>query len=410
MSDHHSRRFNTDAVHAGYHATQGPVNPPIEESSTYVFSSTDDGAARFASRDKDGIYARIGSPTIAALEKKLASLEGGYGGIATASGMAAVSAIYFHYLDCESHCVATASMYGPSRTILESPLFYKKWGVQSTLLDTSVAEDVRRVIRPNTKLIYIETPANPTLAITDIAEVSKIAHEFGIPLVVDNTFCSPYLQTPLAWGADVVLHSMTKSIGGHANAVGGMIVTKTKDDYYSIRNIVTNTGGVLSPHNASLFFNGVKTLGLRMERMQQNAIAAVEHLRKHGKVEWVIYPGHDDHPMHHMVGEDKQMSGPGAMISFGVKGGLNGAKTLLDNIRLSTLAVSLGGVESLMESPALMTHAGVPRAKREAAGIYDELVRWSVGVENIDDLLTDLDQALEKVEVNESELVHDWAF
>lgn len=410
MTDHRPRQFNTDAVHAGYHAKQGPVNPPVEESSTYVFSSTDDGAARFASRDKVGIYARIGSPTVAALEKKLAALEHGYGGIATASGMAAVTAIYFYYLDPQSHCVATASMYGPSRTILESPSFFGKWGVESTLLDTSNAEDVRRALQPNTKLIYVESPANPTLAISDIAAIAQIAHEFGIPLVVDNTFCSPYLQTPLAWGADVVLHSMTKSIGGHANAVGGVIIAKSEDDYYSLRNIVINTGGVLSPHNASLFFNGVKTLGLRMERMQQNAMAIAAHLKKHGKVEWVIYPGHDDHPMHHLVGEGKQMSGPGAMISFGVKGGLQGAKTLLDNVRVNTLAVSLGGVESLMESPALMTHASVPKAQREKAGIYDELIRWSVGVENVDDLIADLDQALEKIEVTENELVKEWAF
>jgi methionine-gamma-lyase len=324
--------------------------------------------------------------------------------------MAAVSAVYFRYLDAKSHCVATASMYGPSRTILESPTFFGKWGVTSTLLDTSHAEEVRRALRPNTRLIYIETPANPTLAISDIAEIAKIAHEFGIPLVVDNTFCSPYLQTPLAWGADVVLHSMTKSIGGHANSVGGMIVTKSEDEYYALRNIVTNIGGVLSPHNASLFFNGVKTLGLRMERMQQNAVAIADHLKTHGKIDWVIYPGHSEHPMHYLVGPGKQMAGPGAMISFGVKGGLKGAKTLLDNVRVNTLAVSLGGVESLMESPALMTHAGVPKAEREAAGILDELVRWSVGVENVEDLIADLDQALARVEIPESELVSDWAF
>lgn len=405
MSDDKRRGFNTEAVHAGFHAESGPVNPPIEESSTYAFATASDGARRFASKAKEGIYARLASPTVTALEKKLANMENGFGGIATASGMAAVSAVYFHYLDKDRHAVATASMYGPSRTILESPEFYRKWGVQSTLLDTSSIKAVRAAIRPNTKLIYIETPANPTLAITDIRAVATIAHEHDIPLVVDNTFCSPYLQNPLDWGADVVLHSMTKSIGGHAAAVGGIIVAKTEEDYFNLRNIVVNTGGVISPHNASLFFNGVKTLGVRMEQMQRNTIMIADYLRDHEKVDWVIFPGHDTHPMHHLIGEGKQMRGPGAMISFGIKGGLKAAEVLLDSTKLITLAVSLGGVESLMESPALMTHAGVPKKEREAAGITDGLVRCSIGIENIDDLKADLEQALEKVPAAKEELL-----
>jgi len=397
MKDKRQHGFNSKAVHAGYHADSGPVNPPVEESSTYAFSTCRDGAERFASKAKEGIYARLASPTIHALEEKLAAMENGFGGIATASGMAAVSAVYFHYLDKDSHAVATASMYGPSRTILEHPSFFEKWGAQSTFLDTSDADAVRKAIKPNTKLIYLETPANPTLSITDIAAIAETAHSLDIPLVVDNTFCSPYLQNPLDLGADVVLHSMTKSIGGHANAVGGVLVTKREEDYHPLRNIVINLGGVLSPHNASLFFNGVKTLGLRMEQMQENAIRVAKYLKDHDKIDWLIFPGHDDHPMHHLVGEGRQMRGPGAMISFGVKGGLEAAEVLLNSTKLITLAVSLGGVESLMESPALMTHAGVPKEEREDAGISDELVRFSVGIENIDDLLADLEQALAKV-------------
>jgi len=397
MSDDHKPGFNTNAVHAGYHAQSGPVNPPIEESSTYVFENCDDGAERFASKDKKGIYSRLSSPTVDALERKIAELEKGHGGIATASGMAAVNAIYFNFLDKESHVIATDSMYGPSRTILENSAFYKKWGVQATLMDTSHADDIAKAVQPNTRLIYIETPANPTLAIADLSKVSAIAREHKIPLVVDNTFCSPYLQNPLDWGADVVIHSMTKSIGGHANAVGGIIIAKTEKDYYDLRNIVINTGGVLSPHDAALFFNGVKTLGLRMERMQENAIRIADYLRNHEKIEWVIYPGHENHPMHYLVGKERQMRGPGALISFGVKGGLRGAKALLDNVKLNTLAVSLGGVESLMESPALMTHAGVPKVEREKAGIKDELVRWSVGIEDFEDLKADIEQALAKL-------------
>jgi methionine-gamma-lyase len=317
--------------------------------------------------------------------------------------MAAVSAIYFNFLDKDSHVIATASMYGPSRTILENPAFYKKWGVRSTLMDTSHLVEVRKAIQSDTRLIYIETPANPTLAITDLTGISEIAREYEIPLVVDNTFCSPYIQTPLDWGADVVIHSMTKSIGGHANAVGGMIITKTETDYYNLRNVVINTGGVLSPHNASLFFNGVKTLGLRMEKMQDNARKVADFLKHHDKIEWVIYPGHENHPMHHLIGIDQQMKGPGAMISFGVKGGLKAAETLLNSTKLITLAVSLGGVESLMESPALMTHAGVPRDERKKAGIEDELVRCSIGIENSEDILADLQQALDKIAIIEKE-------
>ena len=397
MSNDHNSGFNTNAVHAGYHAHSGPVNPPVEESSTYAFENCDDGADRFASREKKGIYSRLSSPTVNALEKKIAELEHGFGGIATASGMAAVNAIYFHFLDKESHAIATASMYGPSRTILEHPSFYKKWGVQATLIDTSHADDVEKAVQPNTRLIYIETPANPTLAITDISKISTIARKRGIPLVVDNTFCSPYLQNPLDWGADFVIHSMTKSIGGHANAVGGMIIAGTEDSYHPLRDVVVNIGGVLSPHDAGLFFSGVKTLGLRMEKMQESAKRMADFLASHEKIEWVIYPGHENHPMHHLVGEEKQMRGPGAMISFGVRGGLRGAKALLDNVKINTLAVSLGGVESLMESPALMTHAGVPKLEREKAGIKDELARCSVGIEDFEDLKADIEQALENV-------------
>ena len=397
MKDDHNSGFNTNAVHAGFHASSGPVNPPVEESSTYSFESCDDGAERFASKDKEGIYSRLSSPTVNALERKITTLENGYGGIATGSGMAAVNAIYYHFLDKDSHAIATSSMYGPSRTILENASFYKKWGVQATLMDTSQIENIKKAIQPNTRLIYIETPANPTLSMTDISKVSAIAREHNIPLVVDNTFCSPYLQNPLDWGADVVVHSMTKSIGGHATAVGGMIVTKTEKDYYGLRNVVVNTGGILSPHDASLFFAGVKTLGLRMEKMQVSAIRIADYLRNHEKITWAIYPGYEDHPMHYLVGKDKQMQGPGALMSFGVKGGLSGAKTLLNNVKLSTLAVSLGGVESLIQSPALMTHAGVPKVEREKAGIQDELVRYSVGIEEFDDLKADLKQALEKV-------------
>ncbi len=398
MSDNKKLGFNSLAVHAGYHARRGPVNPPLERSSTYAFESCEDGAARFTSSMKEGIYARLFSPGVDALEKKIAALEHGYGGIATASGMAAVEAVYFTYLDATSHIVATGSIYGPSRSILEKADFFAKWGVRATFLDTSDLERVLEAVQiPQTRLLYVETPANPTLAISDIAQLAEIAQGAEIPLVVDNTFCSPYLQNPLDLGADVVLHSMTKSIGGHANAIGGMLVAAAEKDFYRLRNSVVNRGGVLSPDCADLFNTGVKTLGLRMERMQQNAIALAEYLRNHPKVAWVRYPGFEDHPQYKLVVEGNQMRGPGCMLTFGVKGGYDKATVLLNNLQLITLAVSLGGVESLVQHPASMTHSGVSEKAREASGITNDLIRLSAGIEEIDDLKADLEQAFERI-------------
>jgi len=389
--------FNSNAVHAGFHSSVGPVNPPIEESSTSVFTDCDDGAKRFASRDKKQIYARFGNSSTDALEKKLATLEKGKGAILAASGMAAVNTIYFYFLDKDSHVISTSSMYGPSRVILESPQFYKKWGVQATCIDTSDITLVRAAIRPNTKLIMIETPANPTLSITDIKKIAQIGKENNIPVVVDNTFCSPYLQNPLELGADVVIHSLTKSIGGHADAVGGVIITNNEEMYYGLRGVVTSTGPILSPHSATLFFKGVKTLGLRMEKMQENAKKMVGYLQNHPKIEWVSYPGIPSHPQFNLVSERIQMKGPGSMLTFGVRGGLENAKKVLNSLKLIVLAVSLGGVESLIQHPASMTHAGIPRDERIKAGITDELVRLSMGIEDFEDLRQDLDQALEQI-------------
>ena len=399
MSTKKELGFNTKAVHAGYHADSGPVNQPLVESSTWIFASCDDGAERFASRDKEGIYSRLGNPTVKALEKSITALEEGYDAIAAASGMAAVDAIYSHYLTPGSHVAATASVYGPSRSLLEKEEFYGGRGIEATFVDTADVDTVRDAIRDNTKLLYVETPANPTLAITDIAKMAKIAKFAGIPLVVDNTFCSPYLQNPFLYGADIVIHSMTKSIGGHANVIGGIIVAKTEKDYYDLKQNIVNRGGILSPHDASLINTGVKTLGLRMREMQNNAMALAEYLNGHENISWVTYPGLKSHPQHELVGKGKQMKGPGGMISFGVRGGYENAKALLDNLRLVYLAVSLGGVESLAQHPASMSHAGVPEEARIAAGITDDLVRLSVGIEDIDDLIADFEQAFEHVRV-----------
>jgi len=244
-------------------------------------------------------------------------------------------------------------------------------------------------------VIYIETPANPTMGITDIAAVAKIAHENGILLVVDNTFCSPYLQKPLDLGADVVVHSLTKFINGHADIVGGMIITKDEGLYKKIRNVMVNMGPNMDPHQAFLVIRGVKTLSLRVDRAQANARKVADYLNNHEKIEWIRYPGLKSHPQHELA--KKQMSGFGTMISFGVKGGFKAGSTLMDNVHLAMLAVSLGGVETLIQHPASMTHAKVSHEDKVKAGISDELVRFSVGIEDVEDIIHDLDQALAKV-------------
>jgi methionine-gamma-lyase len=390
-----SNKFDTEAVHAGYHIRQGPVNPPLEASSTYKFVNCEAGAKAFASPEKEGIYARFSSPTVRALEKKIAKLEHGHDGIATSSGMAAVSAVYFRFLSQGAHVVATASMYGASRTILEDNFFFKKFGVHSTFLDTSNIDKVRDALKiPNTKLLFIETPANPTLVLSDITKLAELAHAAHIPLVVDNTFCSPYLQNPLDFGADIVLHSMTKSIGGHSNAIGGMIVAKTKEEYESLRKIVVSLGMVLSPSDAKVFNDQVKTLGLRMREISTNASQVAKYLRSNALVSWVNAPGVFE--QHELIGKGKQMASPGSVITFGLKGGYEEAKKLLDNLEIVTLAVSLGSVESLIEHPASMTHAGVIEKERIEAGITKDLIRFSAGIESTEDIINDFKQAFEK--------------
>ncbi|HWA05624.1 MAG TPA: aminotransferase class I/II-fold pyridoxal phosphate-dependent enzyme, partial [Ignavibacteria bacterium] len=260
---------------------------------------------------------------------------------------------------------------------------------------TSDIKNIKAAIKPNTKVLYIETPANPTVEITDIKACAEIAKEHGLILVVDNTFSSPYLQRPLELGADVVLHSMTKFINGHADIVGGMVVAKTQEMYKKLRSMMTALGCNLDPHQSYLVIRGLKTLAIRIDRAQQNAQKIAEYLEKHPKVEWVRYPGLPSHPQYELA--KKQMDGPGALISFGLKGGFEAGKTMMNNVKISILAVSLGGVESLIEHPASMTHSKVTKEDKLKAGITDGLVRYSAGIEDINDLLWDLEQALEKV-------------
>lgn len=383
--------FNTKLVHGG----QQPdsllaVNPPIYQSSTFAFKNADHGAACFAG-DSDGyIYSRLGNPTVRVLEDAVAALENGAGGIACASGMGAVTTVYVAFLSQGSHIVSTDAVYGASRSVLEK--HFSRFGVEASFVDTSKPELIEAAIQPNTKLLYIETPANPTITISDIAQCAEIAHKHGLRLVVDNTFCSPYLQKPLDLGADIVLHSITKFINGHADVVGGVIVAKTEADHKLLYNVMTSMGPNMDPHQAFLVIRGLKTLSIRMDRAQANAMKIASWLESHPKVAWVRYPGLESHPQYELA--KKQQSGAGAMISFGLKGGLVAGKVLMDNVQLAALAVSLGGVETLIQHPASMTHSKVSSEAKLKAGISDDLVRYSVGIEDVEDLIEDLEHAL----------------
>lgn len=385
------KHFDTIQVHAGHkHDQYKSVNPPIYQTSTFAFEDADDGAACFAGENSGYIYTRLGNPTIRHLEDAVAAMEQGFGGIACGSGMGAVSTVYMAFLGAGSHIVSTDAVYGASRGVLEK--HFSRFGVEATFVDTSKPELIEAAIKPNTRLLYIETPANPTISITDISACAAIARKHHLKLVVDNTFCSPYLQQPLVLGADIVLHSVTKFINGHADVVGGIIVTKTAEDHKLLYSVMTSMGPNMDPHQAYLVIRGLKTLSLRMEKAQANAMQIAEYLENHPAVAWVSYPGLKSHPQYELA--QKQQSGPGAMISFGLKGGLEAGKKLMNSVQLAVLAVSLGGVETLIQHPASMTHAKVSAEAKLAAGITDDLVRYSVGIENVNDLISDLERGL----------------
>jgi len=388
------KNLQTEIIHAGYHP--GPVahsvSPPIYQTSTFAFESAEHGAALFAGKEKGFIYTRLGNPTIQALEKALASLEMGAGALATATGMAAVSTVYMAFLEKDAHMIGTAALYGPSRTIIET--VFARYGISSDFIDTSNLEEIKKRIKKNTKLLFIETPANPTMALTDIKACADIARKHGLFLVVDNTFASPVLQNPLKLGADVVIHSLTKFINGHSDVVGGVIISNNQELHLRLQKVLRMMGGTMDPHQAWLVLRGLRTLYLRVEKAQDNAQKLARWLLNHPKVAWVNYPGLENHPQYELM--KKQMRSPGSMISFGLKGGYKAGLNLINHVKLCTLAVSLGGIETLIQHPASMTHASVPKKEKDEAGITDDLIRISIGCEAWEDLKSDLEQALEK--------------
>ena len=391
--------FDTKLIHAGDFKDEfGSAVTPIYQTSTFSFKNAQHGADLFAGKEKGYIYTRISNPTIQVLEDKLASLENGFGGVALSSGMAAVTTAYTAILNQGDHMISTGAVYGPSRGVMES--IFKDFGIESTYVDTSNMENIRKAIQPNTKMLYLETPANPTIQLTDIKQASEIAHEHNIIVVVDNTFSSPYLQKPLDLGADIALHSLTKFINGHADIVGGALIVKDEALYKKVKKTMVMMGGNMDPHQAYMVIRGVKTLSLRIEKAQASAMKVAEYLENHPKIAWIKYPGLKSFAQYELAKE--QMSGFGSMISFGVIGGHDAGVTLMNNVKLALLAVSLGGVETLIQHPASMTHAGISEEARAAAGISDELVRFSVGIEDVEDIIADLDGALEKIKVGES--------
>jgi cystathionine beta-lyase/cystathionine gamma-synthase len=379
--------FTTRQVHAGVvpDPVTGAILTPIYQTTTYVQESVDRYLAKGYS------YSRSANPTVRALEDKLTDLEGGADTICFGTGMAAINGLYLAYLNAGDHAIVSDVVYGGTYRL--STKVYSRFGVEFSFVDTADPANVRRAIRKNTKLILTETPANPTLKLTDLRAVSDVAGEHRILHAVDNTFLTPYYQRPLELGADLVIHSTTKYFDGHNATVGGAIVAKTAEQAKAIRFIMNATGMIMSPQVAFLTLQGCKTLSVRMDRQAANALAIARFLEGHPSVTWVAYPGLPSFPQHDLA--KRQASGFGAMLSFEVKGGVAAGKALMDRIRLWTLAENLGSVESLITHPVTMTHADVEPAERQRIGLTDGLVRLSVGLEDVEDLIEALRSALD---------------
>ena len=386
MTSHSKHRFATRAIHAGQEPdpSTGAVMPPIYVTSTYA--QTSPGV------HKGYDYSRTRNPTRGAWERCIADLEGGVRGFAFASGMAATSTL-LELLDAGSHIVATDDLYGGSFRLFER-VRKRTAGHQFTFVDMTNEQALLAALKPTTKMMWIETPTNPTLRLVDIAKVTAIAKARGILSVVDNTFASPWVQRPLELGADIVMHSATKYLNGHSDMLGGIAVTANPELAERIAFLHNATGAVSGPFDSFLALRGLKTLPLRMRQTSENAMAIAQWLEKHPKVARVLYPGLPSHPQHALAKRQMQ-NGFSGIVTFFVKGGLEDARRFLERCQLFTLAESLGGVESLVDHPGLMTHASIPAEQRKALGIDDTLIRLSVGIEDLQDLIDDLQQALE---------------
>ncbi|MGH9398260.1 MAG: trans-sulfuration enzyme family protein [Terriglobia bacterium] len=391
----HPTQFATLAVHAGEEPcpATGALDTPIYQSTTFVSANANEMAAVYGDEKPGYMYTRYGNPTIRALEVKMAALEGGEAALATASGMAAISCAILGYVKVGDHVVAGHSLYGAAYDFMARML--PRFGASSTFTRSTGVEDFERCIQPNTRLIYFETPSNPVLEIIDIAGLAKMAQAHGIPLMIDNTFASPALQQPMASGVTVVVHSATKYLCGHGDAMGGVIIGPQAYITNLSKEIVRDFGGIISPFNAWLILRGIHTLHLRVPAQSASAERVAAFLKGHPKVGRVNYPGLPGHPGYELA--RKQMKAFGAMISFEAKDGYEGGKKVMDGVEIFARAASLGDTRSLIVHSASTSHRAVPRDHRLALGIADGLVRLSIGVEATDDLIQDLDQALARL-------------
>jgi cystathionine beta-lyase/cystathionine gamma-synthase len=380
-------KFATKAVRAGISPdpTTGAIVPPIYQTSTYVLEEV--------GRNKGFDYTRASNPTRGILEANLAALDGGEYGVSYASGLSAVDAVTRSLLSPGDHIVSSDDVYGGVSRMFNQ--IHSRFGLEFTFVDSSSSENVEAAIRPETRMIWLETPTNPLLRVTDLEAVARIGKKHGIPTAVDPTFATPALLRPLEFGIDIVIHSTTKYISGHNQIIGGAVVTNHEEYFEKFRFFQKSIGAVSSPFDCWLTLLGVKTLPIRMEKHCANAMEVAKYLEAHPKVERVSYPGLPSHPRHDVA--KRQMSGFSGMITFELVGGIDSGRTLMNSVELCSLAESLGSVETMVTHPATMTHADVPKPDREARGLTDGLVRISVGIEDVEDIIADLDQALGKV-------------
>jgi methionine-gamma-lyase len=388
--------FSTRAIHHGYDPFlhHGALNPPLYLNATYAFSSTEQGQKRFLGEEQGFVYSRIGNPTEAVLEKKLAQLEGGEAALATASGMGAITSLLWSFLQPGDEILADQTLYGCTYALLTEGI--SKFGVKTVFADFTHPDQLADKINANTRFLFFETPANPNMRIIDIKKISDIAHQYGTRVIVDNTYCTPYLQRPIELGADFVVHSMTKYLCGHGDVIAGAIIGMQEDiQHIHLFGVKDMTGAVISPFDAYLVIRGLKTLEIRMDRHSASALKLAQFIEQHEAVSEIYYPGLPSHPQHELA--KTQMKDFGGMIAFELKGGYEAGVKFMDRLKLAMRAVSLGDAETLVQHPASMTHITYSPEDRSKHGISDGLIRISVGLENVQDILQDIEQALENI-------------
>ena len=395
-----STNIETQAIHAGrIHDEQfGSLATPLYQTSTFIFDNAEQGARRFAGEEDGFIYSRLGNPTTRQLEQRVAAMEGMEDAAATATGMGAVSGALLANLASGDHLIASKAVYGCSYALMAHQL--TKWGIEVTFVDMTDPSNIEKAIKPNTKLLFLETPINPNMVVLDLASICAIAKKHEILSIVDNTFLTPVLQQPVKFGADIVIHSATKYLNGHGDVVAGIICGSQEMINHIKMTILKDVGATMSPHDAWLILRGIKTLPIRMERHCSNAQQIAEFLSNHNMVENVYYPGLPTHSGHQYIGE--QMNAAGGVIAFEIKGDIAQGEAFINRMKLFSIAVSLGDAESLIQHPASMTHSPYTQEERLEAGISDTLIRISCGLENAEDLIADLKTSLDQISVGES--------